>query len=159
MNAAHVLFVLDSCNSGQVLDSDERRRGPMNTRGLAQLAYEKGMFVLAASQGYQAANEARDLGHGFLTYSLVKEGLMTDIADRLPKDGRLTVEELFDFASARVPELQMQQQRAGGARGLELGSSAARTAESEGRDVQRPRAFFRTRSEASRFVVARSVVR
>lgn len=159
VNAAHVLFVLDSCNSGQVLDSDERRRGPMNTRGLAQLAYEKGMFVLAASQGYQAANEARDLGHGFLTYSLVKEGLMTDIADRLPKDGRLTVEELFDFASARVPELQMQQQRAGGARGLELGSSAARTAESEGRDVQRPRAFFRTRSEASRFVVARSVVR
>ncbi len=156
VNAARVLFVLDSCNSGQVLEGEERRRGPMNARGLAQLAYEKGMFVLAASQGYQAANEARELGHGFLTYSLVAEGLRTGVADRLPADGRVTVEELFDFASSRVPELQMKQQAAGGARGLELGSSAARNAEAEGRDVQRPRAFFRTRAEAGQFVVARS---
>lgn len=113
------------------------------------------MFVLAASQGYQVANEARELGHGFLTYAFVAEGMMTTMADRLPADGRVSVEELFEFAAVRVPELQLRQHAAGGARGLELGSSAARKAEAEGRDVQRPRAFFRTRSEAGQFVLAR----
>ena len=40
-----------ACNSGQALEAKEKRRGPMNTRGLAQLAYEKGMYVLTAAQG------------------------------------------------------------------------------------------------------------
>src|SRR2546421_4041970 len=55
MDAAHLLFVIDACNSGQALESDEKRRGPMNTRGLAQLAYEKGMYVLTASQSIELA--------------------------------------------------------------------------------------------------------
>lgn len=44
LDATHLLFVIDACNSGQALESEEQRRGPMNTRGLAQLAYEKGMY-------------------------------------------------------------------------------------------------------------------
>ena len=34
----------------------------MNSKGLAQLAYEKGMYILTAAQSYQAANEAERYG-------------------------------------------------------------------------------------------------
>ena len=36
----------------------------MNSKGLAQLAYEKGMYILTAAQSYQAALEAAQFGHG-----------------------------------------------------------------------------------------------
>jgi hypothetical protein len=49
VDAGHLLMVLDACNSGQALESDEKRRGPMNSKGLAQLAYEKGMYILTAA--------------------------------------------------------------------------------------------------------------
>ena len=106
IDAGQMLLVIDACNSGQALEADEKRRGPMNSRGLAQLAYEKGMYVLTAAQGYQAALEASRLGHGYLTYALVEEGLKTSRADLDPSDGRVTVREWLDFAVERVPEMQ-----------------------------------------------------
>jgi hypothetical protein len=75
IEAGHLLMVIDACNSGQALEAEEKRRGPMNSKGLAQLAYEKGMYILTAAQSYQAAMEAEQLGHGYLTYALVEEGL------------------------------------------------------------------------------------
>src|SRR5207253_10165785 len=89
----------DACNSGQALEAEEKRRGPMNSKGLAQLAYEKGMYILTAAQSYQAALEAAQLGHGFLTYTLVEEGLKKGMADREAKDGEVTVREWFDYAT------------------------------------------------------------
>ena len=64
MDAGHLLLIIDACNSGQALEAEEKRRGPMNSKGLAQLAYEKGMYILTAAQSYQAALEAAQLGHG-----------------------------------------------------------------------------------------------
>src|SRR5205807_248658 len=58
IDAGKILLVIDACNSGQALEAEEKRRGPMNSKGLAQLAYEKGMYVLTAAQSYQAAQEA-----------------------------------------------------------------------------------------------------
>ncbi|HCX29960.1 MAG TPA: hypothetical protein DHU55_09370, partial [Blastocatellia bacterium] len=80
LDAGHLLLIIDACNSGQALEAEEKRRGPMNSKGLAQLAYEKGMYILTAAQSYQAALEAAQLGHGLLTYALVEEGLKTAIA-------------------------------------------------------------------------------
>src|SRR5260370_3933575 len=79
MDAGHLLLIIDACNSGQALEAEEKRRGPMNSKGLAQLAYEKGMYILTAAQSYQAALEAAQLGHGLLTYALVEEGLKTAV--------------------------------------------------------------------------------
>ena len=79
--------MIDACNSGQALEAEEKRRGPMNSKGLAQLAYEKGMYILTAAQSYQAALETSQLGHGYLTFALVEEGLKKGMADRRPKDG------------------------------------------------------------------------
>ncbi len=150
--AGNILLVIDACNSGQALESEEKRRGPMNSRGLAQLAYEKGMLVLTASQSYQEALEARDLGHGLLTYALVDEGLKTAAADGAPKDGRVVDREWLDFAVRRVPELQAASERR--SRDLVLAGEPARQQRAT-RDLQRPRVFYRREVAASPLVVAR----
>src|SRR5213078_886211 len=106
IDASHLLLIIDACNSGQALEAEEKRRGPMNSKGLAQLAYEKGMYILTAAQSYQAAMEAEQLGHGYLTYALVEEGLKSGAADTLPKDGQVVLREWLDYATDRVPRMQ-----------------------------------------------------
>ena len=138
IDSRRLLLVIDSCQSGQVLEAEEKRRGPMNSRGLAQLAYEKGAYILAAAQSYQAALEFKRLGHGILTYVLVEEGLGQYAADSAPRDGVITVGEWLQYATRQVPsEIQsLDQER------LKVG----------GRDVdygeititgQAPRSYFR----------------
>src|SRR6185295_12158198 len=113
LDAGHLLLVIDACNSGQALEAEEKRQGPMNSKGLAQLAYEKGMYILTAAQSYQAAIEAAQFGHGLLTYALVEEGLKTAVADSEPKDGILNAREWLDFATDRVPQMQEAKMKEG----------------------------------------------
>jgi len=155
LNASQLVLVLDACNSGQALEAEEKRRGPMNAKGLAQLAYEKGMYVLTAAQSYQAALEAAQLGHGLLTYALVQEGLQKGEADsRAAHDGRIVVREWFDYAAERVPRMRLEQLMQ--KRGLKIGS-AVPTADRVNAEesVQRPRAFYRRELEAQPLVIAR----
>ena len=122
-DASQLLMVIDACNSGQASKAEEKRRGPMNSKGLAQLAYEKGMSVLTAAQGYQAALESSQLGHGYLTYALVEEGFQTTAADATPKDNLVIVREWFDFAAERVPQMQEAKMAS---RGLNVGGQLLR---------------------------------
>jgi uncharacterized caspase-like protein len=157
IDAGRLLLVVDACNSGQALDAEEKRRGPMNSKGLAQLAYEKGMYILTAAQSYQAALEASQLGHGYLTYALVEEGLKTAAADISPKDGQVTIREWLDFATERVPLMQQAKMRDS----RDLLHKAAfvegeeKVADVEKRSVQRPRVFYRRELEAQPMVVAK----
>ncbi len=155
VNAGQILLVIDACNSGQALEAAEKRRGPMNSKGLAQLAYEKGMYVLAAAQSYQAAIEPADLGHGLLTYTLVEEGLKRSAADASPKDGTILLREWLDFATERVPQLQVQRMLQAGSRNVALAyvEGEERLSEAERRNVQRPRAFYRRELESDPFVI------
>jgi len=157
IDADKFLMVIDACNSGQALEAEERRRGPMNSKGLAQLAYEKGMYILTAAQSYQAAQEASQLGHGFLTYALVEEGLKQDTADSDPKDGEVSVREWFDYASRRVPNMQLEKMKVARDVGLNLSfvASEERVADSERRLTQTPRVFYRRESEALPLIVAK----
>jgi WD40 repeat protein len=151
LDASRVLLVLDACNSGQALEAEEKRRGPMNSKGLAQLAYEKGMYILTAAQSYQAAQETSQLGHGLLTYTLVEEGLREGAADFEPKDGQIMAREWLSYAGDRVPELQLekiQQARI-------LGRSPSFTEGSRTQVSQQPRLFYRRELEDSTWVVAR----
>jgi len=111
VDAGQLLFIIDACNSGQALEAEEKRRGPMNSKGLAQLAYEKGMYILAAAQSYQTALETPQHGHGYLTYALIEEGLKTANADTDPRDGQVTVREWLDYATQRVPQIQEEDAR------------------------------------------------
>jgi uncharacterized caspase-like protein len=145
IDAGTLVMVIDACNSGQALEAAEKRRGPMNSRGLAQLAYEKGMYILAASEGYQEALEVTQLGHGLLTYILVEEGLKTDAPDIEPNDGIVSVREWLDYAARRVPE--MQQALTSQTRRLKHGDAPPGGEQSIRRDlelaVQHPRVFYR----------------
>ena len=157
LDAGQLLMVIDACNSGQALEAEEKRRGPMNSKGLAQLAYEKGMYVLTAAQSFQAALEAAQLGHGLLTYALVDEGLKAMAADEEPRDGVLQAREWLDYATERVPQMQLEKMRQ--ARSLNLNISFAEgedaAADPEKRSVQRPRAFYRRELESNPLVLAR----
>lgn len=157
LDAGHLLLIIDACNSGQALEAEEKRRGPMNSKGLAQLAYEKGMYILTAAQSYQAALEAAQLGHGLLTYALVEEGLKTGIADNEPKDGLLSAREWLDFATERVPLMQEEKMKQGRDIGLQIAFTEGeqKIAEPEKRSVQRPRVFYRRDLEANPLVVAK----
>ncbi|HSE38947.1 MAG TPA: caspase family protein, partial [Blastocatellia bacterium] len=153
IDAGDLLMVIDACNSGQALESEEKRRGPMNSKGLAQLAYEKGLYILTAAQGYQAALEAAELGHGFLTYALVEEGLKNAAADTEPKDGKILIREWVDYAVARVPE--MQEAALAGARGLKIVfvPGDEKVSDPSKRNIQRPRVFYRREVEPQPLVV------
>ena len=157
LDAGHLLLIIDACNSGQALEAEEKRRGPMNSKGLAQLAYEKGMYILTAAQSYQAALEAAQLGHGLLTYALVEEGLKTSVADSEPKDGVLSAREWLDFATERVPQMQEAKMKQGRGIGLEIAFTEGEQniADPEKRSVQRPRVFYRRELEANPLVIAK----
>ena len=157
IDADKFLMVIDACNSGQALEAEERRRGPMNSKGLAQLAYEKGMYILTAAQSYQAAQEASTLGHGLLTYALVEEGLKQAAADSDLKDGEVSVREWFDYASTRVPNMQLEKMKAARGVGLNLSfvEGEKRVPDSERRVTQTPRVFYRRESEGRPLIVAK----
>jgi WD40 repeat protein/uncharacterized caspase-like protein len=157
LDAEHLLLVIDACNSGQALEAEEKRRGPMNSKGLAQLAYEKGMYILTAAQSYQAALETAQLGHGLLTYALVEEGLKTPVADNEPKDGVLNAREWLDFVTERVPQMQEEKMRQARGVGLQIAfvEGEQNIAEPEKRNVQRPRVFYRRELETNPLVIAK----
>ena len=153
-----LLMVIDACNSGQALEAEEKRRGPMNSKGLAQLAYEKGMYILTAAQSYQAALEAAQLGHGLLTYALVEEGLRTGAADTEPKDGVVSAREWLDFATDRVPQMQQEKMKQGRGLGIDIAFTEGdqKVADPEKRSVQRPRVFYRREMEIDPLVIAKT---
>jgi uncharacterized caspase-like protein len=127
-------------------------RGSMNSKGLAQLAYEKGMYILTAAQSFQAALEAAQLGHGYLTYALVEEGLKTPVADTQPKDGVVIAREWLNFATERVPQMQEEKMAQGRGIGVE---GEFTFAEGEKRTVQRPRVFYRRELETNPLVITK----
>jgi len=150
LDVSNFVLVIDACNSGQALEAEEKRRGPMNSKGLAQLAYEKGMYILTAAQGYQAALESAQLGHGYLTYALVEEGLKTVVADTAPRDSLVSIREWLDFATERVPQLQEEKLKS-----RDLTVQSAATIEARSSEVQRPRAFYRREVEPEPLIVAK----
>lgn len=152
VDAAQLLLVVDACNSGQALEAEEKRRGPMNSKGLAQLAYEKGISVLTAAQSYQAAREVSKLGHGLLTYVLVEEGLRQAAADADPKDNQILLHEWLDYATRRVPQVQVP--KIARDRGTDPALDGERALIAGKREAQRPRVFYRRENEASSLVLA-----
>ncbi len=146
VSPARSFFIIDACNSGQAIDSSTPV-GPMNATGLAQLAYEKGVYILAASKDSEPALEANELGsgHGFLTYALIDEGLSNGGA---AQNGVVELRPWFVYASRRVPEMQAAQLQ----RRALLSNDT--TPASEAR--QHPRIFYRREPEPNPFIVAKT---
>jgi WD40 repeat protein len=152
IDAGRILLVIDACNSGQALDSEEKRRGPMNSKGLAQLAYEKGMYVLTASQSIELAYESEALKHSYMTYALIEEGLKTRVKETDANgDGQVWLKEWVDFAVKRVPRMRDERIEQNASR---RNKSLDLVEVTEPGKVQRPRVFYRREPDTQPWVIA-----
>jgi hypothetical protein len=109
INARDLLIVLDSCESGGALGSQEQLIGPFNSTSFAQMAYDKGIFVLVASQASAAAREPPELKHGLLTHILINDGLLAGKAFTASEGTRLSVRDFIDYPLHGVPEWQAEE--------------------------------------------------
>jgi uncharacterized caspase-like protein len=149
IDAGKVVMVIDACNSGQALEAEEKRRGPMNSRGLAQLAYEKGMNILTASQSFQAALEVTKLNHGLLTYALL-EGMKKGDKNN---DNTINDREWLNYGVATVPLLQVETEKA---RLLTQNKGKDVKPVIEANELQTPRVFYRREMETNPLIIALS---
>src|SRR6202044_396494 len=102
--ASEIVLIIDACDSAASVESEGFKPGPLGSRGLGQLAYDKRMRVLAASQSDQAAREiGGQINDGVLTYALVHDGLRAGKA--LSGDETITLGSWLNYAVQRVPEI------------------------------------------------------
>jgi len=106
IDAGEMTFILDSCDSASSVESNDFKPGPMGSRGLGQLAYDKRMRILAASQSNQAARESDSLHQGLLSYALTQEGLVEGKSEWRPVDKKITVGEWLNYAANEVPKFR-----------------------------------------------------
>lgn len=107
IDAGAMTLVIDACHSAASVQNGTFKPGPLGDPGLGQLAFDKGVRILTATQADDVALEDANLKHGLLTYALVAEGLETQATSAdLDGDKSLTLAEWLDFAVRRLPELQ-----------------------------------------------------
>jgi WD40 repeat protein/uncharacterized caspase-like protein len=166
VDAGRLLLVIDACQSGQALGGANEGRAPMNSKGLAQLAYDKGMLILTAAQSQQAALEAVRIGgqeirHGLLTYALLQS--LNDKGADKDGDGRLREREWLDYAVEQVPPLQMEAmtqrhvdiKKQGHGREIVYMEGDDTSANPTDRRVQTPRVFYRREAELKPMIIAK----
>jgi hypothetical protein len=146
-------LIIDACHSAASIDAQGFKPGPMGSRGLGQLAFDKGMRVLAASQSDDVALESSAVRQGLLTYALVTDGLTTAQADSRPADARITMAEWLEFGVDRVPllfdELIEGKRPLTGARGLVSTATSGAPVDVARRKPQKPALFdFASRRDA-----------
>jgi hypothetical protein len=89
-----------------MIDAGEFKPGPMGDPGLGQLAFDKGIRILAATQGDDMAIEDASKGHGLLTYALAQEGL-TDTGGKadLDSNGAILLDEWLGYGVKHMTSL------------------------------------------------------
>jgi WD40 repeat protein len=82
IDAADFVLIIDACDAEAAVVGNGFKPAPIGTRGLGQLAYDKGMQILAASRVEQAASEVGgSIKEGLLSYVLLYEGLELGMAN------------------------------------------------------------------------------
>jgi WD40 repeat protein len=106
VDAGEMVMIVDACHSSAAIEASGFKPGPMGSSGFGQLSYDKGMRILTATQADNVAIESGGLiGHGLLTYALIKEGLELGLADFRPRDQSIELTEWLKYGEARVPKL------------------------------------------------------
>lgn len=109
IDAGQMAMIIDACHSAASIEQPGFKPGPMGDRGLGQLAYDKAMRILAASQAGDVALESEKLQQGLLTYALVRDGLSVDHDDHrladFNRNGVLTLDEWLKYGEQRTPAL------------------------------------------------------
>jgi hypothetical protein len=111
VDAGDMVMIVDTCHSASTVEEPGFKPGPMGSRGLGQLAYDKGMRILAASQADDVALEVEELKQGLLTYALVQNGLedrQAASADKRGNKGEITMDGWLQYGVDRVPTLYQE---------------------------------------------------
>jgi WD40 repeat protein len=129
IDAGEMTLILDACFSAESVQAGEFKPGPLGSRGLGQLAYDKRMRILAASQSDEVAHEYDYLQHGLLTYVLTHDGLDEGEADWKPVDKKIMVGEWLAYAADAVPRFEQDKSKSSTSKaaGNRFGDSSATT--------------------------------
>jgi WD40 repeat protein len=112
VDAGDMTMIVDACHSEATVAAEGFKPGPMGSRGLGQLAYDKGMRILAASKSNEEAMElGGNIKQGLLSYALVEEGL---VEGKAAKDGKVLMSGWLNYGAQEVPNLY----KAGSVKGL-----------------------------------------
>lgn len=141
IKAGEIAFIIDACHSGASVDSGTFKPGPMGDSGLGQLAFDKGIRILAATQAKDVALENAQLGQGLLTAALGKGLTPQGGPADLNSDRRITLDEWLRYAVQELPRLA---KGAGAARGFTI--TQRPTAAAAKSAVQEPALFDFTNS-------------
>jgi hypothetical protein len=101
-------MIFDACQSAGLVGR-AFKPGPVASRGLGKISYDKGMRVLAATQASDSAVGSGELLMGYLTYSLMRDGIEDRRAD-LDNNGTIRIQEWLTYALKRVPDLYREEQ-------------------------------------------------
>lgn len=164
VDAGEMVMVIDACHSAASVEGGAFKPGPMGSKGLGQLAYDKGMRILASTRADDLAWESESTKQGLLSFALIQDGIVNGKADNRPTDGRIGIDEWLTYGTERVPQLYRDDRTRTGARsGVRLtvfdsNTHFSRVVESENGDVtnqtQRP-ALFSYRREKDPELVRR----
>lgn len=105
VDAGDLVMIVDACHSAAAVEGKEFKPGPMGSRGLGQLAYDKGMRILTATQADDVAVGSGKIEQGLLSYALTHDGIKFGGADYKPKDALITLTEWLEYGEGRVPKL------------------------------------------------------
>jgi WD40 repeat protein len=108
VDAGELVLIVDACHSTAAVEGGGFRPGPMGSRGLGQLSYDKGMRILTATQADNVALENKSISQGLLSYALTRDGLGSQHADFKPVDKTITLLEWLEYGEDRVPKLNEQ---------------------------------------------------
>jgi hypothetical protein len=125
VDAGEIVMIVDACHAASAVEGGEFKPGPMGSRGLGQLAFDKGMKILAATQADNIALEVNLIRQGLLTYALIQDGIEARQADYNPKDNVINLGEWLSYGVERVPRLYE-----------EVRSGNARTSDGTGRQIK-----------------------
>ena len=107
VDAGEMVMIVDACHSTAAIAGQDFKPGPMGSRGLGQLSYDKGMRILTATQSDNVAWEYPTLKQGVLTYALLRDGIEARQADH-NKDNTITLAEWLAYGVDRVPKLYQE---------------------------------------------------
>jgi hypothetical protein len=114
-------LVIDASYSAAAVQTQVFKPRPMGSRGLGQLADDKGIRILASSQADDVAIEG-----GASRHALLLDGIEAGRAGIQPVDKRIDLAEWLVYGTRRVPELYREtgNSRGSAAAGAQTGAGA-----------------------------------
>ncbi len=107
----NVVMLADTCHSGGVKSLKQQNEEDYN-RIVRAAGKQTRVAILTSSRTHETSTESPQWGHGAFTYYLL-EGLAGK-ADNFPKDGRVSITELFDHVMIAVPRATNRAQHPSG---------------------------------------------